>query len=347
MGYKIVNTIHIPDLDFGTALLDTIDAELFECLCLTETEIMDHASDADAVICSIPVQPWTSDVLLSLDRCRIIASLGVGYDRIHMETATDCAMAVTNTPDYCIDEVATHTITLALALGRKLFQVDRAVRNEPVNFVPPKRKSIATVIDPVFRVTEQTLGIVGFGRIGTATALKAKGVGMRVVAYDPYVYDAIIQSHGAIPVDFETLLQEADFVCINAELNSETRQLFGHNAFAQMKSTAYLINTARGEIVDESALVEALDQGQIAGAGLDVTVADPLPLDSPLMTAPNTILTGHSAWYSTAADSPAAFWHKAMAQVVRALKGQWPAYVVNPDVQQRWLARWGNASMPE
>ena len=343
MAFKIVNTIHIPDLDFGTALLDPIDAELVDCLCLTEADLLAHASDADAILCSIPVQPWTTEVLQSLEKCRIIASLGVGFDRLDMDTATDCGIAVTNTPDYCIDEVATHTVTLALALGRKLFQVDRAVRSEPINFVPPKRQNITKVIDPIFRLAEQTMGIVGFGRIGTATALKARGLGLRVIAYDPYVYDAIIQSHGVIPVEFETLLREADFVSINADLNAETRQLFDANAFAQMKSTAYLINTARGEIVDESALCHALDTGQIAGAGLDVTVEDPLPLDSPLMTAPNIILTGHSAWYSTAADSPALFWHKAMAQAIRALRGQWPDYVVNPEVQKHWLTRWGAA----
>ena len=113
MAFKIVNTIHIPGLDFGTALLDPIDAELVDCLCLTEADLLAHASDADAILCSIPVQPWTTDVLQSLEKCRIIASLGVGFDRLDMDTATNCGIAVTNTPDYCIDEVATHTVTLA------------------------------------------------------------------------------------------------------------------------------------------------------------------------------------------------------------------------------------------
>lgn len=340
MAFKIVNTIHMPGLDFGTPLLDALDAILIEGLYLSESEIIAHATDADAVICSIPVQPWKADVLHSLRQCRIIASLGVGYDNIDMAAATACDIAVTNTPDYCIDEVATHTISLALALGRKLFQIDRAVRREPVNFVPPKRHNIASVLAPIARLTEQTLGVVGFGRIGTATALKAKGLGFRVVAHDPYVYDAIIASHGAQAVDFETLLQASDFVCINAELNTETRRLFDDQAFSRMKSTAYLINTARGEIVDEPALIHALENGQIAGAGLDVTIEDPVSPDNPLLRAPNVILSGHSAWYSTTADSPPAFWHKAMTQVVMALQGRWPDYAVNPEVKKGWLSRW-------
>ena len=344
MQFKIVNTIHIPGLDFGASLLDDIDAELIDHLCRTEAEIITQAADADAVICSGPVQPWSSEVIQALTRCRIIASLGVGYDRIDMETANARDIVVTNIPDYCIDEVASQTIALALALSRKLFQVDRAVRSAEINFVPPKRQGITGIIDPIFRTSEQTLGIVGFGKIGTATALKAKGLGMQVIACDPYVYDAIMQSHGVKPVDFATLLQESDFVCINADLNPETFQMFDQSAFVRMKPTAYLINTARGEIVDETALVAALAEGQIAGAGLDVTVEDPVSLENPLQQAPNVILTGHSAWYSTTADSSSEFWHKAMSQVVRALRGQWPQYAVNSEVKKRWLARWGQAN---
>lgn len=343
MRFKVVNTIHIPGLDFGESLLESLDIRLVNALRRTEDEIINSAADADAVICSGPVQPWTARVLESLSKCRIVASLGVGYDRIDLETATRQGIVVTNVPDYCIDEVSGMTIALMLALGRKLFQIDKAVREKQVNFVPPNRKSVTDIAYPVFRMRDQTLGIVGLGRIGTAAALKARGLGMRVIAHDPHVWGSVMESHGVTPADFDTLLRESDFISINAALTEETRDMFGYEEFKKMKSTSYLINTARGEIVDQPALINALQEGRIAGAGLDVTTDDPMTEDNPLLKMPDVILTGHSGWYSVTSDS-AEFWHKAMAQVVLALKGEWPVYPVNPEVKKAWLARWAKDS---
>ncbi|MDM8548813.1 C-terminal binding protein [Desulfobacterales bacterium HSG2] len=339
MSFKIVNTIHIPGLDFGKKLLESMDAELVNALSRTEEEIISNAADADAVICSGPVQPWTARVIQSLSKCRIIASLGVGYDRIDLETATNKGIVVANTPDYCIDEVSGQAITLMLALGRKIFQADKAVRERQINFVPPNRKNLTDIVYPLFRISEQTLGIVGLGRIGTAVALKARGLGMRVIAYDPYIFKAVMRSLGVEPADFDTLIKTSDFISINASLNEETRNMFGHDEFRRMKPTCYLINTARGEIVNQPALVKALQEGLLAGAGLDVTTDDPMSGDNPLLSMPNVILTGHSGWYSATSDSK--FWHRAMTQVVLALRGEWPIYAVNPDVQEKWLEKWG------
>lgn len=341
MTFKVVNTIQLPGVDFGGQLLQGMDAVFVEKPGRTEAEIVAAAADADAVICSGPVQPWTAHVIRALNQCRIIASLGVGYDRIELETATEKGIVVTNIPDYCIDEVSTQTIALMLALGRRLFTVDDRVRKQHVNFVPPNRKALASGIRPVFRLNEQTLGILGFGKIGTATALKARGLGMRVVACDPYVYAPVMQSHGVISVAFETLLETSDYLCINAALTPETRGLFDKAVFNRMKPTAFIVNTARGEIVNEPDLVEALKAGQIAGAGLDVTASDPVPEGDPLLGLPNVILTGHSAWYSETADSEQHFWHRAMGQVVKALKGTWPDYAVNAEVRKKWVAKWG------
>jgi D-3-phosphoglycerate dehydrogenase len=340
MTFKVVNTIQLPGVDFGGHLLQGMDAVFEEKPGRTEEEIVAAAADADAVICSGPVQPWTSRVIEALNQCRIIASLGVGYDRIDLDKATEKGIVVTNIPDYCIDEVSAHTVALVMALGRGLFRTDDMVRKQHVNFVPPSRKALDAGFRPLFRMSEQTVGVLGFGKIGTATALKVRGLGMRVIACDPYVYVPIIHSHGVEAVDFGTLLEQSDYICINASLTSETMGLFNNTAFKKMKPTAFLINTARGEIVDEQALAEALRAGWIAGAGLDVTVNDPIPEGDPLLDLPNVILTGHSAWYSETADSEDHFWHRAMDQVVKTLKGIWPDYAVNAEVRKQWVEKW-------
>jgi D-3-phosphoglycerate dehydrogenase len=192
----------------------------------------------------------------------------------------------------------------------------------------------------MFRMRDQTLGIVGLGKIGTVTALKARGLGMRVIAYDPYVLRPVMESRGVKPVDFDTLLKESDFITIHTPLTSETRNMFGYEQFKKMKRTAYFVNTARGGCVDEPGLIQALKEGIIAGAGIDVTVDEPIAPENPLLTMGNVILTGHSAWYSV--TSEADVYRRPMTQVVQALGGQLPFYTVNTDVQTKWRARWGN-----
>lgn len=341
MSFKVVNTIYVSDLDFGEKLLEPLDATVVNGMWRTEDELISNITDANAVICSGPLQPFTRQVLNALSGCRIVASLGNAYDRIDLEAASEFGIVVTNIPDYCIDEVSGRAIALMLALGHKLFRLDKTVREKQVNFVPPNRKTVTGIAYPIFRMREQTLGIVGLGRIGTATALKARGLGMRVIAYDPYVLGAVMVSRGVEPVDFGTLLRESDFISVHALLTEETRNMFGYEEFKKMKPTCYFINAARGEIVDQPALIRALQEGLIAGAGLDVTVDDPVAVDNPLLKMPNVILTGHSAWYSTTSDSESEFWNKAMKQVVLALKGEWPFYAVNTEVQKKWLEKWG------
>ena len=343
MSYTVVNTISLPGVDFGDHLMDPSNAKIVSALGRTEEELIACCAHADGVVCSGPVQPWTGRVIHALENCRIIASLGIGYDRIDLQAANEKNIVVTNVPDYCIDEVATHAIALMLALNRKLFLLDRSVRKSAVNFVPPNRESVTRRLQPVGRLQDMVLGILGIGRIGTAAALKARGMGMQVIAYDPYVWDAVMRTHGVVPVGLDTLLKDADVISIHCSLNDETRKIIDSQALATMKPTAYLINTARGEVVDEAALIQALDRGSIAGAGLDVTIKDPLPEDDPLRDAPHTILTGHGAWYSTRADSPEEFWQKAMGQVALALQGCWPAYPVNAEIKTRWMQKWGSA----
>jgi len=165
---------------------------------------------------------------------------------------------------------------------------------------------------------------------------------MRVIAYDPYVLAAVMVSLGVEPVDFDKLLRESDFISIHAPLTEETRNMVRHEEFKKMKPNCYFINTARGPIVDQPALIRALQEGLIAGAGLDVTVDRPVARDNPLLKMPNVILTNHSAWYSITADSESEFWRKAMTQVVLVLNSEWPPYTVNPEVRNKWQLRWPN-----
>jgi len=346
MSFKVVNTIFIPGLDFGDKPLEPLDATLVRGTWRTEDEIITNAADADAVICTGSLQSFSQRVITSLAKCRILASLGIGYERVDLEAASERGIVVTNVPDYCTDEVSGRAIAFMLALGHKLFQLDRAVREKQFCFVPSNRKAVMEVAHPIFRMCDQTLGIVSLGRLGMATARKAKGLGMRVIAYDPYVPGAIMMSQGMERVDLDTLLMESDFISLHAPLTEETRNMFGYGEFKKMKPTCYFINTARGALADQHALIRALQEGLIAGAGLDVTVDDPMSANNPLLQMPNVILTGHSAWYSTTADSMPEFWGKPMAQVVLALKGEWPPYAVNPEVRQKWLEKWGKHQIP-
>jgi len=340
VAFKVVNTLCTPGIDFGEKHLDGFGVTLVKGEWHEEEELIKHTQGADAIICSGPSQPWTSRVIRTLGRCRILATPSIGYDRIDVDAATAQSIAVTNVPDYCIDEVSNQAIALLMALHRKIVTIDKAVRSEQAHLTPFQKEALEKHASPIHRLQNQTLGIIGFGKIGSAVALKARGLGLRVFAYDPYVYGAVMKSLGAHPVDLDTLFAESDYVSIHAYLNEETRAMVGEEAFRLMKPSAYLINTARGPIVDQHALVQALKEGRIAGAGLDVTAVEPIPKEDPILGFPNVILSGHSAWYSTVSNSNEELWHKAALQVASALKGEWPCYAVNPRVKQEWLQKW-------
>jgi len=342
MSFKVVYTVASPGVDLGEKLLEPVDVTLVKGMWRTEDEIISHARDADAVIGVVATQPFNRRVLGALVNCRIIASIAVGFEKVDLEAATDYGIVVTNVPDYCIDEVSGLTITFMLALGHKLLQADKAVKEQHVSFTTVNREPLNVVLDPMFRMRGQTLGIVGLGRIGTATALKAQGHGLRVIAYDPYVLDAVMESRGVEPVDLDTLLGESDFISVHTPLTPETSSMFNYEKFKKMKSTCYFINTARGGCVDQEALIRALQESLIAGAGIDVTVDEPIAADNPLIKMPNVILTGHSAWYSTTSDRE--HYYKPMMQVVGALKGEWPLYALNLDAKEKWLEKWGKKS---
>jgi len=258
-----------------------------------------------------------------MSRCRIISRFGIGVDNVDVPAATRAGIVVTRVPDYCIDEVSDHAMALLLALARKI-----SIANAHVH---AGRWEMATVV-PIHRLRGSVLGLAGFGRIPQLVAPKAAAFGLRVVAFDPYVPADVFARSGVEPVDFAELLRISDYVSIHTPLAPETHGLFDAEAFRRMKPTAYIINTARGPIVDEAALARALDAGQLAGAALDVMPNEP-PLASPLFGRTNVILTPHTSFYSE--ESLVELQTKAAQEVVAVLTGQAPRNPVNPDVLQR------------
>jgi D-3-phosphoglycerate dehydrogenase len=284
--------------------------------------VLEHAADADALVMSWV--PMTREVIGQLQRCRVIARFGIGVDMIDLDAATERGILVCNTATYCLDEVSNHAMGLLLMLNRGLLQDVDALRSGGwfrSTSVPPRR------------LTGQRLGLVGLGNIGRLVAHKARAFGLEVVAYDPYLRGRETQMDGTQLVDLDELLACADFVSVHCPLNASTHHLLGERELALMKPTAFLINTARGPIVDEMALVAALGERRLAGAGLDVFETEPLPLDHPLRQLDNAILTPHSASWSV--ESSAECRRVAVEHVVTVLRGGVPSDVVNRAVLDR------------
>src|SRR5438105_5286087 len=268
--------------------------------------------------------PVTRRLIHELTRCRVIARFGIGVDMIDLDAATEHGILVCNTATYCLDEVSNHAMGLLLMLNRGLLHDVDAVRSGGwfrANGVAPRR------------LQGQRLGLVGLGNIGRLVARKARGFGMDVVAYDPYLRRQHQAVDGTPLVDLDELLASSNIVSIHCPLNALTRHLIGRRELELMRSDAYLINTSRGPVVDQAALTEALKKARIAGAGLDVFEVEPLPADDPLRKLDNVILTPHSASWSV--ESAAECRRVAVEHVVTVLRGGVPADVVNRAVLDR------------
>jgi len=259
-----------------------------------------------------------------LDRCRIIAHYGTGVDRVDVGAATARGIWVTNGPRYAVDEVSSHAIALLLAVARKIVAGDRAVRSGGWHIKP---------IVPLHRITGRTLGLLGFGNIARATGRKGAALGLHVIAYDPYVDPDVFRGAGVRRVDFDTCLAEADFLSVHLPLTAETRGLIDREALNRMKASAVLVNTSRGAVVDEAALVDALRSGRLRGAGLDVFATEPLPTDHPLLGIPTVTVSGHVGFYSE--ESIEQMQRDAAEQVVGALEGSVPEFLINREVLER------------
>ncbi len=313
----VVITDHVfASLDIEREALGPIGATIVPLQASAEEDLVDAVPGADALlVCYAPI---TARVIERMPRCRIIARYGIGVDNVDLDAAAARGIAVTNVPDYCVDEVSDHALALLLAGARRVVTLAAGVR---------AGRWEAKDAVPIRRLRGQTLGLVGFGKIPRRLADKVHPLGIAVIAFDPYVDAGTMSGHGARKVPLDTLLAESDFVSVHAPLVPDTRGLIGEAELRKMKPTAYLINTARGPLVQDPALVRALRERWIAGAALDVTDHEPLAADHPLRRLDNVILTPHVAFYSE--ESVRELQRKAAEEVVRVLSGQTPRSPVN------------------
>jgi|SRR5579863_873240 len=309
-----------PNLDPARAVLSKIGAELRLAKETTPEAILQVANNADAVM--VTYAKITGEMIQQMPQCQIVARFGIGVDNVDIPAATTAGIVVTRVPDYCVDEVSDHTMALLLALVRKV---------PLANACAHAGRWDLSVAVPVHRLRGCVLGLVGFGKIAQLVATKAKAFGLKIVTYDPYVSREITASADVDAVDFDELIKASDFISIHTPLVPETHTRFNDDVFRRMKPTAYLINTARGPIVDEVALAHALDAGQLAGAALDVLSQEP-PTSSSLFGRGNVILTPHMSFYSV--ESLVELQTKAAEDVVLVLTGQTPRNPVNPEALQ-------------
>lgn len=279
------------------------------------------AAGAVAILAGAPPR-FNREVLSELPACRAIVRYGVGIETIDLGAATEMGIQVANVPDYCTEEVATHTVALVLACVRKLLPAHRAVT---------RGQWQVSVVRPLFSTEQQTAGVIGFGNIGQAVARKLRPFGFNLLVFDPYVKEETLRQHHATAVELPELLSRSDVISLNAPLTEETKHLINADAIDAMKPTAFIVNTSRGGLIDENALADALREEKIAGAALDVMEKEPVPADHPLLQSERTLVTPHTAWYTV--QSTIRMRQLASQEVARILRGEWPVHLVNPDVK--------------
>ena len=304
-----------------------------ECLqAKQESDLHNRVGDVDGVILCHEIS-LTEKIIPELTQCKVIVRCGVGYDNVDLKAAGEHGILVCNVPDYGVDEVADHAIGMMLACNRGLFLADRKLRK---TLTPWDMRAV----QPIFRISGSTLGIVGLGRIGSATARRAQGLGMKVIAYDPYVRPGTDKVLGVTLVSWDQLLAESDVVSVHTPLTEETRSLVDASALGKMKPSSILVNTARGAVVDTDAVAEALISKTIAAAGIDVLITEPATPETKLVKLwqeehdppINLILTPHTAFYSE--EGLREMRAKAAQEVARVISGKAPLNCVNSEFYQ-------------
>ena len=312
LAMRAVVPSHIfPDLVPERAVLEPLGVQVVDGTGLDAEARRAAVRAADALL--LQYDEADARVVGSLERCRVIGSYGAGYDQIDVTAAAARDIVVLHVPDYGTEEVSDHALCLLLACARGLPVLAPAVRRGEWDY-----RATGTL----HRLRGRTLGIVGLGRIGRRVADKARGFGLAVAAADPYLPPSVFAEHGVASWPLDRLLAEADFVSLHVPLAEETRRLLDGRAFARMRPGAYLINVSRGPVVDETALLAALDSGRLAGAGLDVLAVEPPVPGHPLLRHPRVLATPHSAWYTEEAMRDL---QRLLAEdVARVLTGQEP-----------------------
>jgi lactate dehydrogenase-like 2-hydroxyacid dehydrogenase len=299
------------------------DARVVTLEAKTNAELDNRVSEADAILAWHDLH-WDAALLATMPRCKVIVRVGVGFDNVDLDAARACGITVCNVPDYGTNDVADHAMSLLLALARGLSGHDRAVRSGPAQW--------RWGVTPTFRVTDKLLGIVGLGRIGAATALRAKAFGMRIGYYDPYRPQGWDKTLGVVRFNsLVELARAADVLSLHTPLTAETRGMVSREVFAAARRGMVLINTARGPVVDWPAFAEAFDRGIVSGAGFDVLPEEPLDREDPLLRAwladdvryrDRLVITPHAAFYSL--EAMVEMRRKAAEEAYRVLRGEQP-----------------------
>ena len=300
-------------------ILGRVGATVRKFHCSNETEVIQAAKRADLVLCDS--SPVTRKVILSLEKTIGIVEYGIGYDNIDVYAATERGIVVCNVPDFMTFEVADHAVTLLLALSRKLHKILPATRAGEWNWKKFR---------PIDRLDGKTAGIIGFGNIGRQVAERLRAFKVDILAYDPYIPPENIKKLGAQPSTLQELLANSDLVSIHVPLNKETRHLIGEKELALMKPSAILVNTSRGAVIDQEALVASLRTGRPCAVGLDVLSQEPPKPRDPILGFENVVLTPHMGWYSK--QSAQRLQEYAALEGERILTGQTPKHPVNPQV---------------
>jgi D-3-phosphoglycerate dehydrogenase / 2-oxoglutarate reductase len=320
MPRKVLVTDHVfEDLETERALLEPLGAEVILASGASEEILVEEAHDADALlVCYAKVTGSVIEAAAD-SGCRVISRYGIGYDNVDVEAATRRGLLVTYVPDYCLDEVADHTLALFLALARAVFPAAMSVRAGDWK-VPQGR---------VHRLQGLRLLVVGMGGVGRRVAARARAFGLEVVGYDPFLEAWDIPEVERAD-DLDGALSEADVISLHTPLTPESRHLINERTIARMRRSPIVLNTARGGLVVTEALLRGLEEGRVGGAALDVTEEEPLPRDHPLREHPRVVITPHMAFYSIEAQRE--LQRRAAEEVVRALEGRPPDRPVNPEV---------------
>ncbi len=343
MGFRVVQIVELPGMpDYGEIFKQAgVDVDFVKNILplagVTDNEVTAAVKDAEAVITISSWQPFSRQVIESMSRCRLIMSIGIGYDLLDVKAATDQVILAANIPDASLEEMSDHTMALILACTRRLLELNDMVRagnwkSEPDSAIQQR------MLPKMSRLRGQTLGLLGFGGIPRAMVPKAKGFGMKLMAYDPYVAPKVFEDLGVESVTLDELLLASDVLSVHAPLTSETRHMLGTDQFKKMKTTAYLINTARGPIVEERALYSALSEGHIAGAAVDVADPEPMSPDNPLLKLDNFMITPHAGSFSPMFYG--ALVSRPPQEIIRFLKGDWPKGLLNPQIKEAFKERW-------
>jgi D-3-phosphoglycerate dehydrogenase len=326
--------------------------DLFECISATgaevsmylsaetEAELLSICRDAEYIITYQGYFPFTPRVLRELPKCRFLQTLGIGYDALDVDVATEQGMGIINLRGFCVEELAEHAMALTLVCTRWVMVLHNRLKMGET--VPPASDES---VQHMSILKGKTMGLIGFGNSGRAMVPKARGFGMRLLAYDPYVNKAIFEEHDVASTSLDRLLEESDIVSIHANLTPENTHMIGLEQLEKMKRGAFIINIARGALIDEQALCTALSKGYLAGAGLDVTDPEPVPVDSPLLKFDNVIITGHNA--GTSPESKARTSTLPAEELSRVMRGEWPLGLVNPEVKEKYIAKWGQMKEPQ